>query len=1113
MRSIILVILSAAALGGLFVFVWTLQPASSTMAREDPHVTPPSKLKDGEGYGPIRPGDHVSLEQYDHDGRLVSRFSGEQFLPQHDGTVKIIRPEADLYLANHQHMEIRGVEGNVVMKDVPNLAQGGFANAGTPAPPSRGRLNQVTVRLIDETRNAPMLTMTTNNVVFDNETYRIYTEGYKDEHEGQLTDDQVPVNVDGLIRMRGRGLTIRWNDKDGRLELLQIEHGDVLEITDPSNLSLGGGKPAKPPATGHPTARAGRPLPEMLAAASKEITAQVLTHHPTAQTRPQSAAETHAPRPTVAPIYRATFYDNVRINQPDAQGKGDQFQITNVDWMNVDFLMKQSTAAPATQPAEAPSPAPAASQPATSSVPTTPATQPKAQKEPPIYVHWTGVLKITPVPTTPLVPLQPGDSAVLLTGVPVKVHRVDPKGQGMEDIRSATVLYATAGDRVTLGKSDAFPQIFVDQTPGASAKVHDPTHLISWGSVQYSRGDGGEDGRALLTGRGTAEVPLEPDAKTPHPTLHAAWAKQAAFDFTPESARRQAVVKFGRFEGDVAIDHPKLTLRSQALDLLFDPPTKTSKQGESASASSQPNIRQIIATTAVRCDAQGADGKQQHLTGDRLVLETDKADGKLYAHHLRASGNAHAWGDDNLRAGSIDVLLHPSKKKTVADDAKKPDDDTAAVELERMQASDNVVATSKDGSVAKGDDLLVTTVDGKQQTVLTSRTTDATVTDAKGSIVRGRRIEFDSADGRAHIVGPGSMDAIQQANATQPSQPVKVFWTGSALFDGAANHIDVYGDVRATSIDKKGYVDTAVGDHIRIDLRPRPTTQPIDSAQSAVADASAHADAGNLKMDPFKGKEVSAITIEKGAKLTSTLSASNGDVLQQFALEGPTIHVDEFDASGAPSRRITVPAAGRMLVRDHRPQEHKEKASPDDAPASGARGATAFQWSRQLIYTEAAHRADMEGDVVIVHEDDDPDSPKVTMEGQKVTAWFEPATKGQVKAANADTSPMQLRYLSAVGEHVIIHRDTDTIDARQVDYDPARHLLIATGTPRNPVAFNNGNASSGTAERIEWDTITWKMKATNAILDNRPPVPAAPTPAPPKKKPDLPGSTGNSKRP
>ncbi|HEY2588758.1 MAG TPA: hypothetical protein VGI81_23655, partial [Tepidisphaeraceae bacterium] len=264
MRSAILVILSAAALGGLFMFVWTLQPASSTTLKDQPPIAPPPQLKDREGYGPIKPGERCYLSQYDHNGQLVSRFKGDEFVPQHDGTVRITNPEADFYLANHQHLEIRGIEGNVVMKDVPNLGQSGFANAGSPSPPSRGRLNQVTVRLIDEIKNAPLLTMTTNNVVFDNETYRIYTEGYKDEQGKAVPDDQVPVVVEGQIRMRGRGLTVRWNDKDGRLELLEIAHGDVLEITDPSNLSFGGGKPAKPAAAKRSEATAGRPLPQML---------------------------------------------------------------------------------------------------------------------------------------------------------------------------------------------------------------------------------------------------------------------------------------------------------------------------------------------------------------------------------------------------------------------------------------------------------------------------------------------------------------------------------------------------------------------------------------------------------------------------------------------------------------------------------------------------------------------------------------------------------------------------------------------------------------------------------------------------------------------------------
>jgi hypothetical protein len=1109
MRSLILVILSAAALAGLFVFVWTLQPASSSPLKEQAAIAPPPALKNTEGYGPIKPGERIYLSQYDGKGQLASRFRGDQFLPQHDGTVRIINPEADFYLANHQHLEIRGIDGNVVMKDMPNLAQGGFANAGTLSPPARGRLNQVTVRLVDETTNTALLTMTTNNVVFDNETYRIYTEGYKDGQGNLVADDQVPVFVFGQITMRGRGMTVRWNDKDGRLELLEIAHGDVLAITDPSNLSLGGGKSAKAPVKAAAT-RAHGPLPEMLAAVGKVPAAQVLTHHPAPQARPQNTGEAHASRPTLPPIYRASFYDNVRINQPDAQGKGNQVLIDNVDRMDVDFLLKQSSATPpATQPAPASAPAAAASQPATAPIAATPspATQPVAAKEPPIYVHWTGVLRITPLVSAPLVPLQPGDSTVLLTGAPVKIHRVEPKGQGTEDIRSATVLYATAGERVTLSRSDTFPQIFVDQFPGASARAKDPTHLVSSGSIQYSRAEG----KTVLSGPGTAAVPLEPDAKTPHPLLYAAWARQAEFDFTPESTGRQPAITFGRFDGDVDIRHPKLAMKSQALDLLFDPPAKSAAKADAGKSSSQSTIRQIIATTAVSCDVEGADGKLQHLTGQRLVLDTDKADGKLYARHLLASGGAHAWADDDLRAGSIDVLLRPSKKKPAADAATKPADDSAsAVELEKMVATGQVVARSKDGSVATGDELIVSTSDGKQRTVLSSRT-DATVTDAKGNIVRGPRVEFDSTDGRAYVVGPGSLHAIQQASTTQPAQPVDVAWTGGATFDGEANHIDVHGAVHATSTDKRGYVDTATGDHIRIDLRPKPATQPVATPRNA-EDASPKAPhtGANLKMDPFKGKEVASITIEKGAALASTLSAPNGDVLQQFELKGPTIHIDEFAPDGAASRRITVPAAGRMLVRDHRPQQPKTKPS-DDESAGGARGATAFEWSKQLVYAEATHRADMMGDVLIVHRDDDPMSPPVSMNCEHVIAWFEPAPKDASKKAN-DSSPMQLRYLRAEGADVTIRRDTDVIVARQVDYDPAHHVLIATGTPRNPVTFNTGSASSGTAEEIDWDTVTWKMKASHAILDNRPPVPGAPPPPPPKKIPELPTPTGTNRR-
>jgi hypothetical protein len=1105
MRSYILVILSAICLGGLFVFVWTLQPASKQAAKvQAPSSLPPAN--NHEGYGPIKPGDVVWIKQYDRAGQLSSRFSGDQYLPQPDGTVKVTNPRAEFFLANHQRLQIDGIDGNVVMKDVPNLSLGGTGGGGPPAPPSRGRLNHVTVKLLDELTNEEMLVMKTNNVVFDNETFRIITEGYEDTPGHQLGDDEVPVHVTGRMLMEGRGLTVRWNDKDGRLELLEIAHGDWLEIKDPSSLSPSGAK-ITPKTTAPPTAQSRRPLPEMLADAASDAGVQILTHHPPTS-KPQTSDPAHVSHAASAPIYQASFFNNVRVNQPDAEGKADQVRIENVDRMDVDFLMKQSTPGPATQPA--PASAAPATQPAPLAIqPTTAPAAPAPAKEPPIFIHWTGPLRITPATSAPPVPLQPGDSSVQLAGAPVKIFRVEPKAAGAENIECATVVYAAAGERVWLGKSDRCPTILIDKIPATSAKDQGATHLVSNGAVQYSRADG----KALLTGPGKANVPLEPDPKTPHPELNTAWTKLAEFEFTPEVAGKQSSVKFGHFEGDVDVRHPKVTLQSQVLDLLFDPPTKSDGAAPTTRpTSSQPNLRQLIATTSVFCQVEGSDGKKENINSNRLVLDTEKADGKLYARHINATGSVHAYGEDELRAEMVDLLLNPSTKKDAIATAKKSSDDTAQVELQKMVAHENVIALSKDGSKATGDDLVVTTVDGQQHTVLTSQT-NATVTDVRGNIVNGKEIQFDSGDGRAHVVGPGSLHAIQQASTTQPAQPVDVAWLNGAIFDGAANRIDVDGSVNATSTDKKGFVDVATGHHMHIDLRPKPTTQPavasaVQANVHAVPTTAPTSASGNLKMDPFKGKEVSAITIETEAKLTSTLRDSGGAILQQFELEGPTIIINELAPDGTPARTITVPAAGKMLARDHRPKAEQAAANDD---AGSARGATAFQWSKRLTYVEAAHRSDMTGQVVVVHKDDDPTSAPVRMTCEHVISDFEPAPKrAATEKKPGETSPqMQLRYLRAMGNPVVVTHEADEVIAQEVDYDPKTRLLIATGTQQNPVNFTNGTAASGVAERVEWDTVTWKIKARNAIFNDRPAVPGVQS-APPKK-PTTPSPNGSKR--
>ena len=1133
MRSVILVIITAVGLAGLFVAYWTMQPLNSIVK---PGASGAEQMRRVAARGPhmdvFHPGDQIWLKQYDDNGQLSSKFRGTEYLPQPDGTVLVMNPVAQFFLANHQRIDVRGTDGNVIVKDRPDLAHNAFANPGPLSPPSRGKLNNVTVTLVDEAQPDPqlakLLVMTTNNVVFDNESFRIATEGYRDSRGQVITDDQVPVHVTGQLVMEGRGLVVRWNDKDGRLELLEIAHGEWLRVDHPSKFSLFGG-PKRTPSPEQAVLRPADPLPEMLASNDKNAAGPIITSHP--QSRQRRARVERSPHAPKAPaVYRASFYDHVRITQQDPTGSFEQVNITDVKQMDLDFLLKEQSEEPATRPTKTQGPAETAPSPTTQPSESAPLVQPQtqlaAEQESPAYVFWTGVLRITPLKSSPPAPLAPGDAAVTLVGAPVSIHRIEPKRQGTEDIRCASVLYETAGEKARLDRSTEFPQILVTKTPAQSEKDQRLTRLTSTGSVLYSRGDG----RVVMSGPGQAEVPLEAQKKDEHPLLQAAWTRLAQFDFTRPSgdhdAQQQPVVQHGYLEGDVDVKHPELALRSHALELFFDPPAQRPEEslddfGEAdRDRSTQPRLRQAVATTKVWCRTIDKDGKPQTIECDRLALNTALAQGKLYARKINATGAVHARSqEDDLRAQYVDLLLAPSKKSQLGERKKKieEDSDTAQVELERMVARDGVIATSKEGSVAQGGELVVTAEDGKQHMVLTGNAL-AKVTDVKGNVVTGPRIEFDSDDGRARVIGAGTLHAIQQPSATQPATPIDVAWVDRADFNGPENRIDVTGRVHATSVRGQN-LDEAIGERIHLDLRPkppRPSTQPIVASATS---PKAKKDRGGMKTDLFGDKDIVAMTVEQDARLLSTLTRADGTIEQQVQLKGPTIIVRELAADGSPSRSVIVPTAGRMGISDHRRQPKQPLTAGADE--GGARGDTAFQWTdlkpgagsppARLVYSEADHRADITGDVLVVHQDEDKKQPPVRLNAQRVTAFFEPTSKRQSatgtrrqNASSDESSQMQLRSLRAIGPMVVVRRDADQMTAREVDYDPRRHLLIATGAGRNSVVFDSAGAAQVLADRIVWDTITWDPKFTNGIFESQPAANGVQSQKPAAAKPKLP---------
>ena len=273
--------------------------------------------------------------------------------------------------------------------EIQDTAEGsrGAMEKGSQAAPRRGRLNHVAMKLYRDFqdrqlelkqpgRGGPMLTMTTNNISFDNELFEVATQSFKDDDGNVVAADQVPIHVTGDYLFEGRGLKLRWNDIEGRLDYLEVAHGEKLVVLHPRDLpgSMGDGGDSDHPKqkTVALTDAAGEPI--MLAAKDKKAAALAQPKEPpaargTAATRGNKSAARapkHEPEKPdhkgPQPPYRATFIDDVHVTQ--GHENVDEREVAVADLMHVDFQMggssKPTTTQPSTRPTTLPATAPSA---------------------------------------------------------------------------------------------------------------------------------------------------------------------------------------------------------------------------------------------------------------------------------------------------------------------------------------------------------------------------------------------------------------------------------------------------------------------------------------------------------------------------------------------------------------------------------------------------------------------------------------------------------------------------------------------------------------------------------------------------------------------------------
>jgi hypothetical protein len=198
------------------------------------------------------------------------------------------------------------------------------------------------------------------------------------------------------------------------------------------------------------------------------------------------------------------------------------------------------------------------------------------------------------------------------------------------------------------------------------------------------------------------------------------------------------------------------------------------------------------------------------------------------------------------------------------------------------------------------------------------------------------------------------------------------------------------------------------------------------------------------------------------------------------------------DHRPASTQPATGAATGAAVANNNGGAEPRPAGAKVDAGAENNRGSTAFAWSKQFTYDDAAHQAVMEGDtkdpVVVVHRDDSPKAQLFRLTGETVTAEMEaaPATQPAVKPTTGPTSKpvgaeakMQLKLVTATG-HILFTGPGAEIHALYVQYDPKTHWLIARGNERERVDFVIATQPGGAkfAEEIQYNLETGEVKAT-----------------------------------
>ncbi|HVT90479.1 MAG TPA: hypothetical protein VHD56_16615 [Tepidisphaeraceae bacterium] len=986
------------------VYVW-IQPAP--VALQNSVVAPTTQLavrpvpstNPTETQSVLQGGQDVWVKVYDEKSdRLAWQFRFAQHEPQPDGSINLTRPQAEFFMQNGQVVAIEGSRGHVI---VPAEATKDPGQKGPTPIPSRGELFDVVITMYPSAteREHPSLVCKVNNVSFDNDTLRLATESFTEADGTVVAADQVPVQMRGDCDLDGKGLTIRWNERDRRLQMLQIDHGEKLTFNPNHNPMTAAGTPSTQPQL-------------QAAAPARRGGAIAVAAGRSGGNKPATSPATR--EHLAPPIYHAMFDGGVKLSQagePLATG----------ETLAVDFVT-ESGASPTTKPSQAgagnsrtsPATRPAAR------VAASPTTKPLNQNDP-YTVQWPGKLVIVPIENE-TAKLQPGQFSVEMTS---KIDPVVLTPSGSE-IRCDSFSYNGVDDSLIVKSSSRVPLITVKDTKGGTFA----TPLLTFNGTEQ---------RAVFKGPSSAEIPMANESSKQIETLKAQWADSCIMTLVGPS-HDKLTIRRADMSGDVKIDHPGLKLASQTLSADFAPPTNPNDKN------SVPPLKQVDARGDVDCSIVQDPQKSQRITAQSLRLVTEMgADGKLAPRSIVADGQVHSFdpaGEQELRAGHLEAMV-----------AQGPTTQPSDVRLQSLIAQRDVVFKfAKASGTASQLEVNGDPQDQNSDLKLTGQ--PASVVMEQGTL-KGSIINVHMKSQTMEVIGPGSLLGAQPPTKGEAAKPFDVSWTRGLSFDVAGNLGQASGQVSVKTVGPDHSQVTAGGEKLVMELMEaaesttKPSTRAATSAPAGF-EAMAHKTLKTLIFDGNSQVEVVALGPDQTPSRRTNLFAP----MVRFEVD---------------NNNLIVPSAGQMLFEDLRPPA--PPAAQGEQPSLGElNGPTAFAWSHQLEFNSATHRAEMLGDVRIVHDNPAKDAAqRFEMQAQRVIAEFAGVSPTS-QPADAGTSGESLKRLTADG-NVTFTSDRIQFSAAQLDMDSANDLLTASGADGVPVQIYDAN-STGTVQRASWNTRT-----------------------------------------